>query len=86
MQVCITLLPTSRAIHAAILPSPVFSKRPLEETVNEVFLPSDHVASTVCKPLWEDGELGLGLRRSEAGPWQTRKQFGDRLIVRLGYY
>ncbi|EPB77665.1 hypothetical protein ANCCEY_03256 [Ancylostoma ceylanicum] len=38
------------------------------------------MASTVCKPLWEDGELGLGLRRKEAGPWQTRKQFGDRLI------
>ncbi|EYC38308.1 hypothetical protein Y032_0725g1857 [Ancylostoma ceylanicum] len=80
-RVCITLLPTSRSIHAAILPSPVFSLRPLEQNVNAVFLSSDHMASTVCKPLWEDGELGLGLRRKEAGPWQTRKQFGDRLIA-----
>ncbi|KHJ85126.1 hypothetical protein OESDEN_15153, partial [Oesophagostomum dentatum] len=45
------------------------------------FLTSDSSASTVCKPIWEPGELGLGLRRTDAGPWQTRKQFGDRLIA-----
>ncbi|VDP03867.1 unnamed protein product [Heligmosomoides polygyrus] len=81
-RVCITLLPTSRSIHAAILPSPVFSVQSLEQNVNDAFLPSDNKASTVCKPLWEDGGLNLGFRRKEAGPWQTRRQFGDRLIVR----
>ncbi|KAK6009214.1 hypothetical protein OSTOST_25887, partial [Ostertagia ostertagi] len=42
---------------------------------------TDSKVSTVCKPLWEDGELGLGLRRKEAGPWQTRRQFDNRLIA-----
>ncbi|KAK6759352.1 hypothetical protein RB195_021128 [Necator americanus] len=79
--VCITLLPTSRTIHTAILPSPVFSFQPFEQKVNEAFLQSDNMASTVCKSLFEDGELGLGIRRKEAGPWQTRKQLGDRLIA-----
>ncbi|KAK6041906.1 hypothetical protein COOONC_20589, partial [Cooperia oncophora] len=80
-EVCITLLPSFRSIHAAILPSPVLGFHSLEENVNAAFLPIDIKASTVCKPLWDDGEFGLGLRRKEAGPWQTRRQFDDRLIA-----
>ncbi|KAK5971077.1 hypothetical protein GCK32_019008, partial [Trichostrongylus colubriformis] len=79
-RVCITLLPTSRSIHAAVLPSPVFPFPPLDVKVNAAFLSTDEQASTVCKPLWEDGGLGLGLRRKEAGPWQSRRQFDGRLI------
>ncbi|VDM62889.1 unnamed protein product [Angiostrongylus costaricensis] len=79
--VCISFLPSSQSIHAAILPSPLFSPQSLEKNVNDAFLLSDNKASTVCKPFWEDGELGLGFRRKQAGPWQTRRRFGDRLIV-----
>nr|CDJ86843.1 Hypothetical protein CBG05069 [Haemonchus contortus] len=80
-QICITLLPTSRSIHAAVLPSPVLPFHSLEQNVNMVFLPDDKKASTVCKSLWKDGEFGIGLRRKEAGPWQTRRRFNNRLIA-----
>uniref|UniRef100_A0A1I7X5W4 Lectin_legB domain-containing protein n=1 Tax=Heterorhabditis bacteriophora TaxID=37862 RepID=A0A1I7X5W4_HETBA len=80
-RICITLLPRSRSIHASILPSPVFDGNKLEHQVNSEFLDSDGSATTECKPLWEDGGLGLGLRRKEAGPWQTRRKLGNQLIA-----
>ncbi|VDO31217.1 unnamed protein product [Haemonchus placei] len=80
-SICITLLPTSRSIHAAVLPSPVLPFHSLEQNVNRIFLPNDKKASTVCKSLWKDGEFGIGFRRKEAGPWQTRRRFNNRLIA-----
>ncbi|VDK73186.1 unnamed protein product [Anisakis simplex] len=44
---------------------------------------SNSTMKYVCKPFWEDGGLGLGLHRQEAGPWQTRIKLSGRNILAI---
>lgn len=43
--------------------------------------PNDPTAVTECKPLWEDGGLGIGLARREAGVWEMRTKINNTMLV-----
>ncbi|VDK24244.1 unnamed protein product [Anisakis simplex] len=69
-QVCVAVNIRNRQITAKV------DSKSREESSNSTM-------KYVCKPFWEDGGLGLGLHRQEAGPWQTRIKLSGRNILAI---
>ncbi|CAB3400132.1 unnamed protein product [Caenorhabditis bovis] len=80
-RICVTITPESKTIYTSILPQPVF-QRPTEfkRSLNRKYAPNDKHSVTECKPLWEDGGLGIGLARREAGIWEMRTQLENLML------
>ncbi|CAJ0956426.1 unnamed protein product, partial [Mesorhabditis belari] len=56
-QLCISIDFRNKAIVASIEPEFIFGVK---------------TKKAICKPIWENRALGIGLSRKKAGPWQTR--------------
>ncbi|CAD6185036.1 unnamed protein product [Caenorhabditis auriculariae] len=81
-KVCVTVSPQSRKIFIGVLPAPVFkTQSEFHKILNRRHAASDPYATTNCKPLWEDGGLGFGLARAQAGVWQMRTPAGPHMIA-----
>ncbi|CCD64573.2 Glycoprotein [Caenorhabditis elegans] len=81
-QICVTVSPESHMIYTNILPSSPFeSALQLWKRLNKENAPNDPTAVTECKPLWEDGGLGIGLARREAGVWEMRTKINNTMLA-----
>ncbi|KAI1730864.1 hypothetical protein Ddc_03583 [Ditylenchus destructor] len=70
-RICVSVDKERRTIRPLLLPS----RESIPWGLVSVTLGSpddEYMGRLYCKPIWEDGELGIGLNRQMAGPWQTR--------------
>lgn len=67
-QVCIIVTLSQKTIRATI------------EAESKAYLSNEH-QRIACKPIWENGDFGIGLNRREAGPWQTRLTLPDKKAI-----
>ncbi|UMM42078.1 hypothetical protein L5515_018052 [Caenorhabditis briggsae] len=81
-RICVTISPESHMIYTSILPaSPFETSLQLRKRLNRQNAPKDPKAVTECKPLWEDGGLGIGLARREAGVWEMRTPINNTMLA-----
>ncbi|GMR30212.1 hypothetical protein PMAYCL1PPCAC_00407, partial [Pristionchus mayeri] len=70
-QACVSISVPRRTIALSLSSMPIFENNK----------PMKGFESIACKPVWEDGGLGMGLKREPAGPWQTRRRLGERELL-----
>ncbi|CAI4221253.1 unnamed protein product [Auanema sp. JU1783] len=80
-RICVTIVPSNYSVHVTVRPDPLFKSESIQELINKNFLVNDENSTTFCKPLYEDGGLGIGLKRRAAGPWQARRTVHDQLLA-----
>ncbi|GMT31762.1 hypothetical protein PFISCL1PPCAC_23059, partial [Pristionchus fissidentatus] len=68
---CVAISVPHRSIALSLSSAPVFGQTELPEGFESI----------ACKPVWEDGGLGMGLKRQPAGPWQTRRRLSENELL-----
>ncbi|GMT05290.1 hypothetical protein PENTCL1PPCAC_27464, partial [Pristionchus entomophagus] len=70
-QTCVSISVPKRTISLSLSSKPIFAENTGPRGIESI----------ACKPVWEDGGLGMGLKRLPAGPWQTRRRLSERELL-----
>ncbi|KAF8385931.1 hypothetical protein PRIPAC_75073 [Pristionchus pacificus] len=68
---CVSISVPKRTIALSLSSNPIFDDNKVPRGFESI----------ACKPVWEDGGLGMGLKRLPAGPWQTRRRLSERELL-----